>query len=52
MYRQVDGISIGSPLGTLIANVFVGSLEQQLFYKVDKLFCYFRYVDDNFACFS
>ena len=24
MYRQVDGVAIGSPLGPILANVFVG----------------------------
>ena len=48
MYCQIDRISMGSPLSPLIANVFVGSLEQQLF---PLQFCYFHYVD-TFACFS
>ena len=52
MNDQVDGISMGSPLGSLMANVFVGSLEQQLFHETDLPFCYFRYVDNTFACFS
>ena len=43
---------MGSPLGPLLANVFVGFLEQQLFDKVHKLYCYVCYVDDTFTCFS
>ena len=27
MYRQVDGVAMGSPLGPLLANVFVGYCE-------------------------
>ena len=50
VYWQVDGITIGSPLGSFMANVFVGFLEQQLFGKVHKPY-YVRYLDDTFACF-
>ena len=51
MYRRVDGISMGSRLGPLLVNVFVGVLEQQLYEKVHKPYCYVCYVDDTFACF-
>ena len=40
------------PLSPLMANVFVGFFDQQLFDKVQKSYCYFRYVDDIFAYFS
>ena len=50
MYKEVDRISMGSPMGPAMANIFVGFLEQ-LFNKVPKLYCYVRYVDDTFACF-
>ena len=49
MYREVDGILMGSPL---MANVFMGFLEWQLFDKVHKPYCYSHYVDVTFACFS
>ena len=26
MYKQVDGVAIGSPLGPILANIFVGYL--------------------------
>ena len=42
---QVDGISMVSPLGHLLTNVFMGFLELQLFDKVHKPYCYIRYVD-------
>ena len=43
MYRQVDGISMGSPLGPILAEIFVRFLKPNI---------YLRYVDDTFACFS
>ena len=49
---SVDGISMGSPLDPLMTNVYVGFLEQELFDKVPKPYCYVRFVDDTFSCFS
>ena len=31
MYMQVDGVAMGSPLGPILANIFVGYHEQQTF---------------------
>ena len=52
IYRQVDGISMGSPLGPILTNIFVGSYEKLLFYRFLKPYIYLRYVGDTFACFS
>ncbi|BHF67872.1 hypothetical protein SprV_0301090100 [Sparganum proliferum] len=50
LHRQVDGVAMGSPLGRLLADVFMGKLERfQLSDQVDKLKHYGRYVDDIFA---
>ncbi|BHF83099.1 hypothetical protein SprV_0802624100 [Sparganum proliferum] len=50
LYRQVDGVAMGSPLGPLLADVFMGKLERfQLSEQIDKLKHYGRYVDDIFA---
>ena len=48
MYKQIDGISMGSPLGPILSNIFVGFHEQQLI-KDNSLIYYKRYVDDTFA---
>ena len=52
MYRQIDGISMGSLLGPILANIFVGFHERLLFEKFPKPFIYLRYVDNTFVCFS
>ena len=51
MYRQVDGIFMGSPLGVIFANIFVGFYEKLLFDRFLKPYIYLCYVDDTFACF-
>ncbi|BHF72983.1 hypothetical protein SprV_0401605600 [Sparganum proliferum] len=50
LYRQIDGVAMGSPLGPLLADVFMGKLERfQLSDQIKKLKHYGRYVDDIFA---
>ena len=51
IYRQIDGVAMGSPLGPVLANIFVGSCEQ----KIDRAclpLLYDRFVDDTFAIFN
>jgi len=52
MYRQIDGVAMGSPLGPALANIFVGHQEEKLFKVVNRPLAYFRYVDDTFAVFN
>lgn len=50
LYKQVDGVAMGSPLGPVLANIFVGFCES----KVDPTafpLLYRRYVDDTFSMF-
>ena len=49
MYCQVDGILMDSPLGSILANIFVGFYEKLLFNRFPNI--YLCYVDDTFACF-
>ena len=51
LYQQIDGVSMGSPLGPTIANFFLAETEtrllQQQLNSAPKV--YFRYVDDIVA---
>ena len=50
IYKQTDGVSMGSRLGSLLANVFMTELEKDIIQKlIDKKFIkfYIRYVDDT-----
>ena len=51
MYRQVDGVAMGSPLGPVLANIFVGFCESGL--KENEIpLLYNRFVDDTFSIFE
>ena len=43
---------MGSPLGPILANIFVGFHERRLFDRFPKPFTYLRYVDDTFVSFK
>jgi hypothetical protein len=53
-FDQIDGVSMGSPLGPLFANVFMSDFEKKNMKKLKQLGVniWFRYVDDIFATLS
>ena len=52
IFKQLDGVEMGSPLGPALANSFVGFQESRLFGSTVKPGVYFRFVDDTFAIFA
>ena len=51
LYKQIDGVAMGSPLGPVLANIFVGHLEASIPENEFPLL-YDRFVDDTFAIFE
>ena len=49
LYEQVDGVAMGSPLGPLVANAFLCSIEEQLERENKLPTFYRRYVDDTLS---
>lgn len=50
IFRQINGVAMGSPLGPVIANIFMVELEEHLIPKMGGLVdLWFRYVDDTFT---
>ena len=49
MYKQIDGVAMGSPLGPILADIFMSMLETKVLNQhIEKLDFYCRYVDDIF----
>ncbi|XP_076068425.1 uncharacterized protein LOC143040868 [Oratosquilla oratoria] len=46
LYKQIDGVAMGSPLGVLFANFFMGMAEREVFSTTRKPPIYTRYVDN------
>ena len=50
IYRQIDGVAMGSPLGPVLANIFMVELEKTLVPQLqDQVALWYRYVDDTFS---
>ena len=53
LFKQTDGVAMGSPLGPVLANIFLAHLEDTVICD-SQLFpeFYVRYVDDTFCVFT
>ena len=53
-YNQIDGAAVGSPLASVLANIFIGFHESKWLneYNLSKRKFYLRYVDDILATFD
>ena len=53
-YNQIDGVAMGSPLASVLANIFIGFYESKWLneYNLNKPNFYLRYVDDIPAVFD
>ena len=49
LYEQVEGVAMGSPLGALLANTFMCSIEEKLEERNELPSSYKRFVDDTFT---
>ena len=47
LYEQIDGVAMGSPLGPLMANTFMCSIEEKLVSDMVMPSFYHRFVDDT-----
>ena len=53
LYDQIDGVAMGSPLGPVLANLFMGFHESNWINEfTGNVIFYRRYVDDIFAVFD
>ena len=52
IFKQVDGVAMGSPLVLTLANLFMAHYEQQWLSSPSAPIHYFRYVDDIFCIFD
>jgi hypothetical protein len=53
IYIQIDGVAMGSPLGPLLADLFMSNLELKLNrFSTNKPQIWIRYVDDIFCIFN
>ena len=52
MYKQLDGVAMGSPLGPALANILFGFHESRLFDNTATPGVYFRYADNSFVIFG
>ena len=49
LWKQIDGVAMGSPLGVLFANTYMRFVEKRVFQQIPQPNTYRRYIDDTFV---
>ena len=49
IFKQINGVSMGSPLGVLFAEMYMARVEERTFGKISRPKLYVRYRDDIFT---
>ena len=49
---QIDGVAMGSPLGAVLANIYMCHFEEEWVFNNARPSIWFRYVDDTFTLFD
>ena len=50
VYKQINGVAMGSPLGPVLANIFMVHLENHMITRLSGIMSlWYRYVDDTFT---
>ena len=52
IYKQIDGVAMGSPLCLILVNIFVEYFESMLYSEFQKSINYIRYFDDIFVSYN
>ena len=52
LFKQIDGVAMGSPLGPTLANLFMAHIERNVLCVDNSPLLYVRYVDDIFCVFD
>lgn len=50
--QQIDGVAMGSRLGVLFANFYMGTIEERVSERTNRPKTYSRYIDDCFLSFD
>ncbi|XP_057292671.1 uncharacterized protein LOC130621404 [Hydractinia symbiolongicarpus] len=51
LYIQADGVAMGSPLGTVLANIFMFELENEIVPKLENSVKFWKHYVDDTICF-